>query len=354
VSTSAATQTAYSLLLNKGLIRIGLPMQSVMQFQIVGVQDPYGCNTNAATGLTGPKNGFLSFYRRPLPSTNLNFLSAIMWDGREPDLFHQSVDATLGHAEARQAPAAPLQQQIVSFEGCTAALTPELCPSIAPGEGLFTAQVYDHNAGDLTPNGATPQRPAAAGGPQTLAQQTGNDQTVIFTAYNAWANLTGNDPQTQARLAIARGQKVFNSKLFNITGVPGINDVPQGTCSTCHNTPNAGNHSTDTPLNIGVTGASASAPPALDISGLPVFNVQCTDGTTFQVTDLGVAMISGKCEDIGKTKVPVLRGLAGRSPYFHNGSVLEIEDLINFYDQRFQIGLTPQEKSDLGAFLETL
>jgi len=86
--------------------------------------------------------------------------------------------------------------------------------------------------------------------------------------------------------------------------------------------------------------------------------VQCTNGSLkgqkFQVTDLGVAMITNECEDIGKTKVPVLRGLAGRSPYFHNGSALEIENLINFYDQRFNIGLTDQEKSDLAAFLETL
>ena len=77
-------------------------------------------------------------------------------------------------------------------------------------------------------------------------------------------------------------------------------------------------------------------------------------GQTFQVTDLGVAMITGNCEDIGKTKVPVLRGLAGRSQYFHNGSATEIENLINFYNDRFQIGLTPQEMSDLAAFLETL
>jgi cytochrome c peroxidase len=227
-------QQAYSLLRNKGLIRIGLPMQPAMQFKVQMAQDSYGgCNTNPATGLTGATSGFLSFYRRPLPSTNLNFLSAIMWDGREPDLFHQSVDATLGHAEGSHAPAAPLQQQIVSFEGCTTALTPELCASIAPGEGLVTAQVTDNDAGDLTEKDAT-------GGPLTLAQQIGgydlciNDpfgcggqpfNPVIFTVYDAWANLTGSDPQTQARQKIARGQQVFNSVTFKITGVAGLNDV---------------------------------------------------------------------------------------------------------------------------------
>jgi len=373
-TTPAAVQQAYSLLLSKGLIRIGLPMPPSPNFQVTVAQDSYGdCNAKP------PQPGFLSFYRRPLPSTNLNFLSAIMWDGREPDLFHQSVDATLGHAEASSAPTARQQQDIVAFEGCTTALTLAPCASIATGEGLVTAQVYDNNAGDLTANPAT-------GGPVTLAQQIGgfnlcmNDpfgsvdgckkQTfnpVIFTTYNAWANLIGNDPQTQARLAIARGQQVFNSKQLNITDVGGINDVQGknkliGTCGTCHNTPNAGNRSAikNAPLNISVTDAKNGTPAQknLSVDGLPVFNVQCTNGPLkgqkFQVTDLGVAMITNECEDIGKTKVPVLRGLAGRSPYFHNGSALEIENLINFYDQRFNIGFTDQEKSDLAAFLETL
>jgi cytochrome c peroxidase len=72
------------------------------------------------------------------------------------------------------------------------------------------------------------------------------------------------------------------------------------------------------------------------------------------VTDLGKALISGKCADVGKVKGPILRGLAGRAPYFHNGSASAFEDVVNFYDQRFAIGFTDQEKADLGAFLKTL
>jgi cytochrome c peroxidase len=91
---------------------------------------------------------------------------------------------------------------------------------------------------------------------------------------------------------------------------------------------------------------------------LPVFTVACTAGPlagqTFTVTDLGVAMITGQCADIGKTKIPVIRGIAGRSPYFHNGGATEITNLINFYNARFNIGLTAQQMSDLAVFLETL
>jgi cytochrome c peroxidase len=72
------------------------------------------------------------------------------------------------------------------------------------------------------------------------------------------------------------------------------------------------------------------------------------------VTDLGRAMITGKCADIGKFKGPILRGLAARAPYFHNGSARTLADVVTFYDQRFNIGFTEQEKKDLAAFLASL
>jgi cytochrome c peroxidase len=120
-------------------------------------------------------------------------------------------------------------------------------------------------------------------------------------------------------------------------------------------TPNAGNHSVKAPLNIGIANAGANRPPALDISGLPVFTVWCTKGPmagqVLEVTDLGRGTITGQCADIGKLKGPILRGLAGRAPYFHNGSAARLLDVVNFYDQRFSIGFTDEQKSDLVAFL---
>lgn len=374
VSTPAAMQQAYSLLTGKGLIRIGLPLPAQSQFQVSVDQDAFGnCNINPETGLTGPTSGFLSFYRRPLPSTNLGFISGIMWDTREPSLFHQAIDATLGHAQAIKTPTGAQQNKIVAFEGCNFAADPNDCTVIDPGDGVFTAQSADNNAGDLTDNGAT-------GGPFYLYQNMAsfvlgiNDpfngqpfNPAVFSTYDTWANLTGTDPQTLAMLSLYRGEQVFNTVKFQITGVAGLNDVQgkdpiTGTCSTCHNNPNVGNHSSNMTVDIGVTDASPpNVPPnanPLDITGLPVFSVQCSagplDGRTFIVTDLGVAMVSGQCADIGKTKIPIIRGIAGRSPYFHNGSAPEITNLIDFYNDRFNIGLTDQQKSDLGAFLESL
>lgn len=77
-------------------------------------------------------------------------------------------------------------------------------------------------------------------------------------------------------------------------------------------------------------------------------------GQVFNVTDLGRAMITGKCADVGKVKGPILHGLAARAPYLHNGSAASLKDVVNFYDQRFNIGLTEQEKADLVNFLDTL
>jgi cytochrome c peroxidase len=166
-----------------------------------------------------------------------------------------------------------------------------------------------------------------------------------------------------ARGAIARGQQRFNTVPINITGVNGLNDALNrpsiaGFCGTCHDTPDAGDHSVKASLNIGVANAGSQRPPLLDISGLPVFNVWCTSGPlagqTFQVTDIGRAMITGKCADIGKVKGPILRGLAARAPYFHNGSAATLSDVVEFYDQRFGIGLTASQKADLVAFLNAL
>lgn len=64
-------------------------------------------------------------------------------------------------------------------------------------------------------------------------------------------------------------------------------------------------------------------------------------------------MVSGLFTDVGKFKPPILRDLNVRSPYFHNGSAGNIEGLVNFYNARFLIGLTVQQKLDLGNFIDT-
>jgi hypothetical protein len=362
------------LLLAKGLIRIGLTMPSDgLEFQISDVNDPYNCNTNATTGLTGSTTGTVSVYRRPLPAVNLGFLSTIMWDGREPSLFNQVIDATRIHAEGTAIPSSLQQQQIVSFEGCTQALTPSLCANTPAGAGIFSAQIFDDAGLSLSSKGAN-------GGPISLSRQlakffigvndplgqnpTGAPFTAeIFDLYAKWSDRHGHGSEGDRRQAIARGEQLFNTTNINITGVAGLNDalnqqsIP-GFCGTCHDTPNVGNHSVKAPLNIGIANAGKDSPPALDITGLPVFTIWCTSGPLagqmFEVTDPGRALITGNCADIGKVKGPILRGLAARAPYFHNGSAATLGDAVEFYDRRFDIRFTEQQKADLVAFLSSL
>src|ERR1043166_2403213 len=97
VSTFAARRAAYSMLLSRGLIRVGLAVPASAEFELVAVDDPYHFASAAE----------LSLFRRPLPTANLKFDSTVMWDGREVvpglpvlnELQTQSSDATTGHAK---------------------------------------------------------------------------------------------------------------------------------------------------------------------------------------------------------------------------------------------------------------
>jgi len=358
VSTLAARRDAYKLVLNKGLIRIGISLAAGANFIVTNVDTPYtGCNDTTN----------LSMYRRPLPSTNLRFLSTVMFDGREfpvvgepkpfteaeinGALHQQSVDATRGHAQAAQDPTLAQQDQIVAFE-----------------TSLFTAQAFDNDAGPLHVDGAS-------GGPIALSRTDfflgindplGNNPNqapftpAIFSLYQNWLNIPDReyDEHTAARHSIARGEQIFNSFPITITGVGGLNDVPlqdgqihptiPGFCGTCHDTPNVGDHSFPAPLNIGIADASRRTPD------MPLFTILCNDGTLVQTTDPGRALITGHCADIGKFKGPILRGLAARAPYFHNGSAASLDDVVTFYQQRFNLGLTDEQQRDLIAFLRSL
>jgi hypothetical protein len=186
-----------------------------------------------------------------------------------------------------------------------------------------------------------------------------DDDDSVFAAMRAGARgyiLKGADKAELLRTleAVARGEALFNGRSFHITGVGGFNDdlhIPDatGTCSTCHDAPGAGSHSIPMPLDIGTADATRRTPD------LPLYTLRNkATGATVQTTDPGRALVSGKWRDIGRFKGPVLRSLAARPPYFHNGSAGSLGAVVDFYDQRFHIGFTAQEKQDLAAFLRAL
>jgi cytochrome c peroxidase len=71
-----------------------------------------------------------------------------------------------------------------------------------------------------------------------------------------------------------------------------------------------------------------------------------------QTTDPGRAMITGKWADVSLFKGPVLP--LSCAPAFHNGSAATLEEVLEFYERRFHVGLTPQERADLLAFLRAV
>lgn len=363
VSTEGKRRKAYSMLLEKANIRVGIPIPANAEFELANVDDPYGFASARE----------LSLFRRPMPTTNLKFLNTLMWDGRETfadanstdcltgtmtcfasmhfDLSDQSNGATTGHAQGH-ALTNEQREEIVRFE-----------------TALFTAQIEHKDAGRLTQHDGR-------GGPEILKDQEyyfGINDTVAgdyhthaafnpasMTLYSAWnpAHSGGHHHHHHhahpARESIARGEVLFNSKPIQIKNVKGLNDdlakpVIAGTCTTCHNVPNSGNHSVPMPLDIGISDASRRTPD------MPLYTLRHKiTGEILKSTDPGRALITGKWKDIGRFKGPVLRSVASRPPYFHNGMAKNLEEVIDFYNARFGMGLSMQEKEDLVAFLGSL
>jgi hypothetical protein len=335
VSTVEARAAAYSMLLTKGLIRVGIGIPTGAEFELLAVDDPYGYASAAE----------LSLFRRPLPSSNLAFLSAIMWDGREGTLNQQSHDATMGHAQATQTVQSDMDA-IVTYESA-----------------IYTAVAEDSVAGPLDGD-------HAKGGPKKLSETKfylgindplgGNPTGKAFDRramrmFDPWKKFVGKTkPHEAAKAAIYRGQEIFNTRTFTVADVRGLTDMLgvdelEVTCTTCHDTPNVGNHSVALALDLGVSDAALRTPD------MPLYTLRnLSTGATVQTTDPGRALITGRWADVNKFKGPVLRGVALRPPYFHNGAAPTLEAAVEFYDGRFGIGFTAQEKADLVAFLKAI
>ncbi|NBP05302.1 MAG: cytochrome-c peroxidase [Bacteroidetes bacterium] len=145
---------------------------------------------------------------------------------------------------------------------------------------------------------------------------------------------TGNAPldrfmdgdSSAISLSAMRGREIFTEK---------------GKCFECHFTPD---FTADEFKNIGL------------------FN-----GKT--LNDSGRFNVTKKREDLGKFRVPGLRNISLTAPYMHNGMFRTLNQVIDYYNDpssvvpdainrdtllNGKLHLTPQEKADLLAFLQTL
>ncbi|MGZ3450849.1 MAG: hypothetical protein ACXVEF_14700 [Polyangiales bacterium] len=343
VSTVDARRAAYSMLLSKGLTRFTRVPSATADYTVVAVDDPYGFSTPTQ----------ISNFRRPVPVANVALEASITWTGGPGEmrtlLMNIMNGGTKFHAQATTD--LPLETRAAAADFML---------------GLFFAQSYDFGAGRLDAAGAF-------GGSLALSTQpfyiginalSGDSKTGApfdresFKAFEAWEDLdakhAGRDTwQTKARSAIARGEQAFYSIEFDISGVAGLNDVLgqpviRGTCTTCHNTPNVGSSSVFQMLDTGTADA------ALRTADIPLLTVKNNlTGETKQTTDLGRGLSTAKWADLGKFKVPTLRGLAARPPYFHNGSAANLHQVLDFYKKRFGVDFKGSEE-DLIAFLESI
>lgn len=376
-STLTARRNSFSMLLNHGTIRVGIGMPTGADFTSTAISDPYHFASTKE----------FSLFRRPLPSVNVAFNTLVMWDGRESEgrpavrdaLKNQANDATQGHA-----------QRATPIDDATRSAIADFQLKLFAGQ--VNSNVGSPAVGSLTVAGCTdsasPDEPgpckAAHGGGRALANvlTMGNDDFPAFTpgindsfkpgfnnisfiVFEPWESptlgaapkingVTVNATITKNRGEVGDGENIFYTKDINITGVPGLNDVlgqpvVKGHCTTCHNTPDVGNHSLPRFFNIGIA----------NVQGNPLFRTdypqytfkETSTGKTVTVSDPGLGLRTGKFADIGKFKVPALRALGNRAPYFHNGQANSLQDVLNFYNQRFNIGFTAEEMRKIIVFL---
>jgi hypothetical protein len=329
-------EESHSLLLERGLFRIVLPWPLLTasgqrvkpDFRIEIVRDPTGCNRNSAS---------ISVYRRPRVAANLKYIArpggvTLMADGREPSLESQAITAALTHEQASVPPTPGQLKQIEDFE-----------------RQLFMAQHSD-NLGSLL---GEPGGPALLGADNLASGIAGVGAVPaagnLPASFDPWRNLSRPDlavRQRAFRESVLRGVDLFASRDF------GLPDGRRGTCATCHR-PGINRW-----FDIGTT----NLPTAKESRELPLFRITCDAsapphpqlGRIFLTQDPGRALITGKCADAGSILMQQFRGLTARAPYFANGSAGDLTELVAFYDRRFRIGLTEEEKQDLVNFLSIL
>ena len=374
-----ADRASHSLLLDRGLFRIArqwppkdLTGKTIKpDFDIEVVRDPTGCNTSKKWGLHSDHPS-VSVFRRPRPVSNLKYLTAIgfaydpksgmplmldpetgkpvsgnlMADSRAKTLVAQARDAMRTHLEMLGQLNEKQVAKIVDFES-----------------RLFTAQQRDNVGGELDDGGAY-------GGPAHLANsepgQLGSQGTAVWSEFAAWEKIPADaklTPEQRAfRESVARGARVFREKMFLISDSVGINwpigfgNPVRNSCVFCHNMSQMGNDVAPGQVDLGTT----TMPFADPLPDLPLFKVTCKGephpfyGRVIYTHDPGYALTTGRCLDVGRITLQSMRGLAARPPYFSNGSAKTLRDVIDYYDRRYNIGYTEQEKQDLVNLMSVL
>jgi len=383
---------SHSLLLKRGLFRVALPWPPKdhagnpiePEFDIEVVRDPGGCNTDPQYGLTS-SHPMISVYRRPRVVANLQYVTQTKFGAgpfvgktgmpadRDPDTgkplnMNMMADARFSTLKLQMADAAHNHLQFDK-------LTPEQMARIE----AFERQVYSAQV-DMGPGGSLIEEDGPPGlGPFNLRDGDkgvlgDNTTRWVIPMGDAWQKpKPGETPQERAmRESILRGQHIFHFRTFWIRNSMHLNTVGLGnptkrTCATCHGMHMTGMDAVNGWMDIGTTNLpwakeAPRNPWQTEDELMPLFKITCSRsvhphpyyGRVIYTQDPGRALISGKCNDVGTIVMQQFRGLAARAPYFSNGSAQNLRELIDFYDRRYNIQFSEQEKVDLENFLSAL
>ncbi len=370
---------SHSLLLERGLFRIERPWP-VRSFQgkpvtpdftIEVVHDPNGCNSGPHYG---PAAGKISVYRRPRPVANMKYLLAVGFaydpkqgialpldpDDGKPQSGNIMADNRAGNLREQMEDAAASHLQLMGR------LTPKQINAIRDFEMRIYAAQQTSRAGGAN------DTLGAEGGPRKLRDSEpgalGSIGVPVWSEFAAWEKIPPAEAaklspeQLSFRQSVARGARVFREKMFLIYDSAGINS-PMGfgnpvrnSCVFCHNMSQMGNDVAPGQVDLGTT----TLPFADPWKDLPLFRITCTGkphphyGKVILTYDPGFALTTGRCADVGKITLQSMRGLSARAPYFSNGLAKDLRGVVDYYERRYNIGYTEQEKQDLVNLMSVL
>ena len=278
---------------------------------------------SVAEGINGRKG------TRSAPSLlNVIFNSGQFWDGRVESLEQQVAMPLINPDEMGNASTADVVKRVRAI----------------PGYALRFQQVF---AGPVTVDGISK---AVAAFERTLLSANAPFDRYMAGDHNALSE------------SARRGMFLFSGKarcavchnfLANFTTTQ---TFPFFSDQMYHNTGVAAADATYLDMSARATLLSKKEPSAADLSALAADR---------NAGLLGRFLVTGSSLDIGAFKTPTLRDCELTAPYFHDGSVKTLEDVVKFYvkggnrnpnrDWELQaVNLSDQEQAELVAFLKCL
>jgi cytochrome c peroxidase len=261
--------------------------------------------------------------RRGIPTTlNTPALDPVlMYDGREPNLESQALDAIHAHAQSTVDPTPEELQRIAAFEQT---------------DGFFTSDEI---------------RSFARGGPPPPLPDGNTDSEKRGRRFFLDVPIGPGPRATDGMCAICHSGPLLNtSNGFNPLPVPPF-FVPKGTRFQ----------------SVLVAELNEANNPVLD------FVLTNPDGTrtAFSTPDPGVSLTNGDFlafpfGPLNNFKIPSLRNIRNTAPYFHDGSAKTLEDVLRHYATFFLIAsgpavgrdepivITDQDQEDAIAYLKLL